>query len=793
MPELWPWRSFQVSRRYLARVQARGVRGDIAKSLAELIKNCDDTYYRMEQTGLHPSGRIWVGYWKKNDKKREVVQGFFVKDEGMGMNENGLQQWEKMGESELGINSAIGEGGKDALLDYEDCRLFTIRDGKPLIVLARTDPEVGDIQTTGLAGIECTKFIEEFNERLRNSRVPLLDLGRSGTTVDFKLPTDRQIPMQRFSAVVQRLSRYYTLRKILSRKYREVVLTDAATGESIILKYDPPSGNLVHSGEFTIPHKGKNFQVFITVFKADTDLSKLTDDGENLLFVIDPSLGPVLDNTMLGFEARPGARRLFGEVVIPEWRMLYEMEKGTVITDSRDGLDPKNQFNIKLHLKVYAILAKLIDEEERHDQATVELDETFHKALKEAFSLINEQIKREAEPGVPGGSISELPPDWFEFVPRETSVVLGTKRKVKLRLNPERIPPSSEIKLEADNDAVKIEPYPIVTTPRAYDTRIPECEFVLEGITVGGMTTFTASLGEVKAILQVTVIEKQEIIAPIGLLLKPRISTYRPGGVGRLKLYVDTTKVPKGTKVSVESFNSAISLGVSAITTCDPNITESIFEEVISVRGGKEGDRSDVKASVKDSDIEVWASVKVVRPETPESYFNDVQLDNKTPVGRYHFDKYEEGQFTGKGVVWVHTRNPVLSEYFGPGLSHLNQVQRIEAKILLADTVVQCVREVWARYKLIKGIESSRNPESFDEIKRISDKIDAEWGPIFYKKMLGQTRHRKRVKKKVMPEQDKDIEGMRKMLSNGSSVEQVAKSYQVTPYHVWKVAGKHRH
>src|SRR5271157_6025987 len=111
MPELWPWRSLPVSRRYLARIQTRGTRGDIVKSLAELTKNCDDTYYRMEQEGLAPPGRIWVGYWKSSDRKRTVVTRFFVKDEGMGMNEAGLLGWEKLGESEQGINSAIGEGG----------------------------------------------------------------------------------------------------------------------------------------------------------------------------------------------------------------------------------------------------------------------------------------------------------------------------------------------------------------------------------------------------------------------------------------------------------------------------------------------------------------------------------------------------------------------------------------------------------------------------------------------------------------------------------------------------------
>ena len=64
------------SKRLIRRIQQRGTRGNIIKSLAELIKNADDAYDRLELKGETTSGIIEVAYDQLKVTKGYSIKGF---------------------------------------------------------------------------------------------------------------------------------------------------------------------------------------------------------------------------------------------------------------------------------------------------------------------------------------------------------------------------------------------------------------------------------------------------------------------------------------------------------------------------------------------------------------------------------------------------------------------------------------------------------------------------------------------------------------------------------------------
>ena len=71
--------------RWLSRQQRRGIRGELIKRLAELIKNADDAYDRLELKGVKTSGLIEVAYDMIKSGQGYSPKGFLVRDFGSGM------------------------------------------------------------------------------------------------------------------------------------------------------------------------------------------------------------------------------------------------------------------------------------------------------------------------------------------------------------------------------------------------------------------------------------------------------------------------------------------------------------------------------------------------------------------------------------------------------------------------------------------------------------------------------------------------------------------------------------
>ncbi len=93
--------------RLVAKIQKKGIRGELNKRLAELIKNADDAYDRLELDNKKTSGIIEVAYDKIKPKtgKGFSIRGFYVRDFGSGMS---LEQVKKAyyGEKNYGSDTS---------------------------------------------------------------------------------------------------------------------------------------------------------------------------------------------------------------------------------------------------------------------------------------------------------------------------------------------------------------------------------------------------------------------------------------------------------------------------------------------------------------------------------------------------------------------------------------------------------------------------------------------------------------------------------------------------------------
>ena len=58
----------------IAGMMRRGTGGNVVKGLAELIKNSDDAYHRLQQKNVETTGIIEVGYWSMKKEKRNGLK-----------------------------------------------------------------------------------------------------------------------------------------------------------------------------------------------------------------------------------------------------------------------------------------------------------------------------------------------------------------------------------------------------------------------------------------------------------------------------------------------------------------------------------------------------------------------------------------------------------------------------------------------------------------------------------------------------------------------------------------------
>lgn len=329
-------------------------------------------------------------------------------------------------------------------------------------------------------GDEPYYYVHVYDGRATPERRRQSGIDRSGTRVTVPLAERRLPPNQRLGALVSGLVQ---LRPVLEDADREVFLE--LPGEPLALvSYSPPEPDLerpvLFDEEVTI---ARDVAARVVVRRAAQPLSLGASRATRRGGLVVRSGRAAHEATLAGFEGRPGARHLFGEVVCPAIEQLQREALDSprpqvVVRVDRSGLNDSHPLVKKLYAAIETVLRPIVDDEERRagtrvvraGRAVAARDEIGLKALNDALRAAFDSPgdagfahgrapsakppveEREAAGGAPPGSAGAVAvvDAAMRFKQTPIRVHPGEQRTVSVLFDPARIPAGTPIEVVAD-------------------------------------------------------------------------------------------------------------------------------------------------------------------------------------------------------------------------------------------------------------------------------------------------------------------------------------------------------
>ena len=488
----------------------------IEKALVELITNCDDSYSRLEQGGAHVSGHVQVRY-------ERYLSGAVldVTDQAEGMSferasailtyggaHSPLSRGEGSGRGYFGrgLKQAVfglGHGWIESVKAGRLTRidLFRGTDGDFLF-----DDNGGDRPATGTD-----------HDRLgiagNGSRVTIV-VDNPNATVSY------------YRTLVRAVADNFSLRDVLARRRVDLVHLqgerEIECNEQVHFE-EPPAVLLVgpdQEEKFTFDHQDYPYSVTLQRSKS-VELTMSGDDRTNGLVVV--SGLAVFDCQLFEYENQVGTEYLFGIVRCPA--LTERLGRGEpIISDEREGLNPKDPFVVAFSRSVSALLSeyvlaereklKQLDHASTSDRTAHMIDRLLHHLSQSAvqdlgIASVRPQPARsprtEAEPAT---ALRFTTP--FYYRPP------GHPFRVSLLLDPEQLAGPEELTLDHTFPAsLHIEPA-LRGIPTAELTGVDRLEWTLVGDSADARGEITARAGRFWAWCEVVLADHASAPRPEG-------------------------------------------------------------------------------------------------------------------------------------------------------------------------------------------------------------------------------------------------------------------------------------
>ena len=731
MNELAGFIEVDIANRLKRAIQQRGAGENLIKNLAEIIKNSDDAYNELQDNGIDTTGVIEVGYWQNVKNKRRSINEFFIRDNGVGMTHAEAEKAfgkKSYGEDTSGNrrNGAIGVGGKDALYGMEDVHIITIKNKIPILIELITKDGVLHTKISSDKNF-VLHAMGLINNQIRKSCTPMT-LDQNGTFIKFKLPKQRF--GIKFETLKNHLRLYYTLRNITNGKNRTILkIIDVDTQDTFRLLNEEPECEIIQKPDpFHISYNAKDgnqhhLQIDVIIKRATTELDKDKELGNN--FLIETDAGGILDNYMFGFQNDPGASKIFGNIIIHNWKDMFNDDQG-VLPENREGLLWSHPFNKQIETRMKQFLVPIFDQERRKLGTNPETDKQLERKMKSALAFLNKLMKEdefEDEKDV------KAPPEIMEFSYARMKVIPGISKSVKLFINPLAIPKFTDISTvitEGNKAGCTVEPIGIIKTPDKYEypPEIPYIKFDVVGDVQGSDSHLKAYFQDHQTEVTISVVPESELYPTNGFAFVPTSIRLVKGKIKRMRLVVDTHIFNPGTIISLESEDDRITIPYSKITVSEPNMGKYLSEEFFNITSETSRIQTKIIAKIKNAHQDerlAICKVKVIEKEESKVFFKDVKLD---PAG----DPRKRARFDD-GIIWIHVLHPVLRHYFGSGLEKIVKEPTKEAVALLADSVLNISLRQWAKKRINDGIveilDMSKKDEEIDLEK---DRLEHKYG-----------------------------------------------------------------
>jgi Histidine kinase-, DNA gyrase B-, and HSP90-like ATPase len=308
----------------------------VEKALVELITNCDDSYARLEKTGVQVTGHILIKYERHQAGARLVVAD---QAEGMSFEQvcsiltyGGAHS--PLARGEGGGRGYFGRGLKQAIYGLGHGWIETIHAGRfSRIELFRS--ENGGYLYDDWGG-------DRLAEAKDYSRLGIAD---SGTQVTIIIE-NTHVHISHYHSVMQAVANNIYLRDVLTR--RNVELLHVQQGKEIErsgpVRFEEGPAILLlgpdQAGRFV--YQQSEYSFTLTLKRAqDVELTLKGDERTNGLVIL--SGMAVLDCQLFDYENQVGTEYLFGTVRCAA--LIEKLGQGmAIISDEREGLNHKNAF-----------------------------------------------------------------------------------------------------------------------------------------------------------------------------------------------------------------------------------------------------------------------------------------------------------------------------------------------------------------------------------------------------------------------------------------------------------------
>ena len=504
--------------RYRRQNMAKAMRGKIERAIVELITNSDDSYRELEDNGVTVSGKIRIDIERKRGKQCSIVS---VRDRAGGM--SGKEMYLKLGA--VGIRASgfelgkarrglLGRGAKDIAI-FGSAHFESIKNNKysHLIISPSLSAEfkARDKEAT-----------QEHRNRLGISR-------GNGTVVILEVNSEFVIP--RHEKMIDLLSRFYSLRDIMSNPNREVILTDQHSRRSDLLTYKYPSGEIVLDKDIDIPGYPEA-KARITVKKHETAFQSDTSPLREGILI--KSSSAIHDCTYFQLDSDVYCWRFTGELLCDYIDKLVreydEREESTdnpvhptrnpilLLDPNRDGLAEEHPFAHSLKQECRKLLKTLVDglksEEniQKKKVTSARLDHKLGILSKEISSVFEKKLTELEEELLPGsapiGKITNLPIGLHIIPPGEEPIIVNTAKVFTTKIvGYEELNEEIPIDIVSSNNDISVKESPVYLKKFSEDKKIGSTTFVLDSEILGAESLIEVNYNGYNNVILVTVVE----------------------------------------------------------------------------------------------------------------------------------------------------------------------------------------------------------------------------------------------------------------------------------------------
>ena len=644
--------------------------------IVELVTNADDSYRRLETSGLVDYESIKPIYIDVTESRGSTIISVTDNAEGLS-NQRILDIFsgrsygaDNSGGENTTSRGIFGQGATDVMvnsaMDKKQAMLESFKDGE----FSKFYFDWDHTNAKRILKPKIVKIIESQIEDFRKKiKIPL-----NGTKMTFGVPSTVKFKEK---TLLDDLNGAYSLRYILNSKKRRVELN--LYDKNFILsslKFELSQLPLIKSAKFNFNFDSVEINCHIDLFN---NINKQSDsDYATHILVIDKNKN-VYANTMFGFEKMPKAKAISGILVIDG---IYRLAKNylnkenpeEIFNDDRTGFNTKHDF-YKLINKNYLVsiirecLNQVVSETEN-------LDFSNNKKFKDALSAINKWMSEEFKTEIPGGAeIGETAPiDGLSFNRSSITITRGKTYSLRLIINSSLIDESDDIFIETVNNNGFIEYTPQILNYKKDE--IKEGNSVIKSITISAISLtnnlnfliLKATSKSYSKSITIYVIENELGNAINGLSFEQEEIVFSPNNVHKSKVWFDREIFPIGTEILflAEGLNLVTN---KVILSENMLVSQNLGSFIVSSSGGE-----------IDNSYKITGTVLSI----PHTFFQSVSIRNQIfkPQGNRGMITAIKGwiedgaqfQITFEektGTIYINLKNPINIQLMGD-LSSIN-------------------------------------------------------------------------------------------------------------------------